>query len=192
MGSSHDVTRVLMWVNLAGELRPRRLGEIQQKRLASRENLKAVSNVLQHVALDLDSIFSSDVLQPIRPSCEERLIHRVGDHRLAYVRNKETGDCRWDHPRKDPDLLRLVLSPDEGGPLFCGYQFLSSKGGAVILNRDESCPACNLDLLEYVLPSNSRRHKLHNHHQRLLHSSSLMHRSSHAGTACPGKIRTKA
>ena len=126
------------------------MGEIQQKRLASRENLKAVSNVLQHVALDLDSIFASDVLQPIRPSCEERHIHRVGQERLAYVKNKETGECRWDHPRADPKLLRLVLAPDEVGPLFCGYQFLSSRGGAVILNRDESCPACNQVILQWM------------------------------------------
>ena len=50
-----------------------------------------------------------------------------------------TGEARWVIVDRDSGL-RIILSPDEGGPLYAAYQFLALRGLAIGLNRDELQP----------------------------------------------------
>ena len=43
--------------------------------------------------------------------------------------NTETGAAQWDTVLpEDCQELRLVLAPDEGGPLWAGFQWLAKQG----------------------------------------------------------------
>ena len=43
--------------------------------------------------------------------------------------------AEWQKP--DPDIWRLVLQADQGGPLFSAFQFLSNAGYPIAFLRDE-------------------------------------------------------
>ena len=118
-------------------LRPRVIKEIHQQRLASRDHLRAVANILQHVGLDLDQMYPTTSFMPRDPSTEKRTIHRVGEKHLAFITDTSTNEHRWDTHIQATTHTRLVLSPDEGGPLFCGYVHLANSGAAVHFVRDE-------------------------------------------------------
>ena len=117
--------------------RPRALNEIQQERVDAKENMKAVMHVLQHVNIDFDDIFPQDLLQPVDRVAETRHHHVIEGVDMAFVVNAVSGESRFDVPFHNTHT-RLVLAPDEGGPLFAAFQYLASKGAAVGLNRDES------------------------------------------------------
>ena len=64
----------------------------------------------------------------------------VEETTLAWISNLETGEQRWDSPMTPASShVRLSLCPDEGGPLFCGYQYLAEHRAAIALHRDEWC-----------------------------------------------------
>ena len=123
--------------------RPKALSSIREQRLASKQELKAVRHVLQVAGIELDDIFPARPLRPVDPAKEQRLFHTLDGKRMAYIASKEDNTARWDTigPSKH---LRLVLSPDEGGPLFCGFQWLAYHNGCVALNRDPLFLVCNL------------------------------------------------
>ena len=54
-----------------------------------------------------------------------------------YIHNSRNGHAEWCDFRENPDMLRLVMNPDEGGPLFAAFQFLAQNGFPVSLRRDE-------------------------------------------------------
>ena len=117
--------------------RPRILKGVHQQRLSSRDHLRAVGNILQHVGLDLDMCFGQTLLQPVNPIHERRELHVVGGKHLAFVTNTSTGQARWDTLMDSDSHTRLILCPDEGSALFCGYIYLAVQGAAVGFNRDE-------------------------------------------------------
>ena len=113
--------------------RPRVIGKIKQRKLAAREHLRAVLNVLSQ--LDVDLAVPQNVLKPIDVANEDRS-HHDG---IPFVWNKTTGVSRWDAPcqYEKSGHLRLVLSADEGSPLFAAVMFLHSKHVSMRLVRDE-------------------------------------------------------
>ena len=120
-------------------LRPKALSSLRDDRLAAKQELKACSNVLSHIGIGLEEVFPSCRCAPIDPDNEERRLHSVGDGLLAFVANKATGVARWDTVLEGPnsDTLRLILCPDQGGPLYAAYQFLAHNGANVGFIRDE-------------------------------------------------------
>ena len=60
----------------------------------------------------------------------------------AFIFNYESGLAEWvctpDFDGKTKTGVRVTLHPDEGGPLFCAWQFLSSLGLPVGFCRDET------------------------------------------------------
>ncbi|CAE7235164.1 hypothetical protein AK812_SmicGene46674 [Symbiodinium microadriaticum] len=121
------------------EPRPKALSSLRDDRLAAKQELKACSNVLSHIGIGLEEVFPSCRCAPIDPDNEERRLHSVGDGLLAFVANKATGVARWDTVLEGPnsDTLRLILCPDQGGPLYAAYQFLAHNGANVGFIRDE-------------------------------------------------------
>ena len=117
--------------------RPKALGALREQRLAAKQELKAVRNILEHANFDLDTIFSATPLRAIDPAHEPRAEHRLGSDVLAFHVNTTTGECTWAAVMPGEDTtVRLVLAPDEGGPLFACYQYLALQGAKVTLNRD--------------------------------------------------------
>ena len=117
--------------------RPKALGALREQRLAAKQELKAVRNILDHANFDLDTIFSATPLRAIDPAHETRAEHRLGSDVLAFHVNTTTGECTWAAVMPGEDTtVRLVLAPDEGGPLFACYQYLALQGAKVTLNRD--------------------------------------------------------
>ena len=94
--------------------------------------------MLALAGLDLASIFPEDPYLPLNPRCESRHRCIVDNKSLAFIVNNETGACRWDVPCKATSChVRLSLCPDEGGPLFAGYQYLAHHNASIALHRDE-------------------------------------------------------
>ena len=92
-------------------------------------------HALEVAGVDLDHIFPEQPLLPLDPSREERKIHHTNGQSFAYIVNADNETVRWDTLTPSRHL-RLILSPDEGGPLFCGFQYLASRNGCVGFNRD--------------------------------------------------------
>ena len=100
--------------------------------------MKAIANVTSHAGLDLSNIFPECPLLPLQPERETRTITTVDSKCMAYITSKETGESRWDSPGPHPaGHVRLVLCPDEGGPLWSAYQFLAHNHAAIGFRRDE-------------------------------------------------------
>ena len=116
-------------------MRPKCLSKLKQKRLVAREHLRCVGHILHQLHLD---IMVPDVpLRAIQPDAEER---RVDADREPYRWNRQDGSATWDRPQPntcDSSRPRLIVSPDEGSPLFSAYQYLLSKDALVHLSRDE-------------------------------------------------------
>ncbi|CAE7236720.1 unnamed protein product [Symbiodinium sp. CCMP2592] len=74
---------------------PKALGAIREQRLAAKQELKAVRNILEHANFDLDSIFPETPLRPTVPASEIRGQHRVGSEVLAFNVNTSTGESTW-------------------------------------------------------------------------------------------------
>ena len=117
--------------------RPKALNKIKQERLASRQELKAVVNVLSHVGLDMDAFYPKQPLLP-RGSNEARHVHQIGSENCCFVYDKHSGDSRWDVPmHAASEDVRLVLCADQGSPLYSCFQYLAFAGLNVWLIRDE-------------------------------------------------------
>ena len=126
-----------MYENSSLTSRPRILKGVHQQRISSRDHLRAVSNILQHVGLDLDMCFAKTALQPVNPVHERRELHVIRGQHLAFVTNTSTGLSRWDTIMDTDSHTRLILCPDEGSALYCGYIYLAAQGAAIGFNRDE-------------------------------------------------------
>ena len=88
--------------------------------------------------MNLDFAVPEHPLRPLEPGMEVRAWH---DGR-PFLYRTDTGTATWDGPDLQgdgsSDHLRIVLQPDEGGPLYSAYQFLLSKHVAVHFLRDEA------------------------------------------------------
>ncbi|CAE7370976.1 unnamed protein product [Symbiodinium necroappetens] len=129
--------------------RPKALGALREQRLAAKQELKAVRNILEHANFDLDSIFPETPLRPTAHADEIRCEHRVGSEVLAFHVSTTTGESTWAAVMPEADkAVRLVLAPDEGGPLYACYQFMALQNAKVTLNRDALllvyCRMCEL------------------------------------------------
>ena len=119
------------------QLRPKALGALKEQRLAAKQELKAVRNILEHANFDLDTIFPENPLRAVDPAQEIRTVHRLGSDVLAFHVNTSTGEATWAAVMPGADkAARLVLAPDEGGPLYASYQYLALQGAKITLNRD--------------------------------------------------------
>ena len=86
------------------------LKDIKQKRLAAREELKAVLHTLSLAGMELHK--PDHVLRPVDTSSGEL---RLLKGNKPFLWNPSTGNGQWDYVW-DCSALRLVVSPDEGGP----------------------------------------------------------------------------
>ncbi|CAE7582444.1 unnamed protein product, partial [Symbiodinium sp. CCMP2456] len=113
---------------------PKTIGKLRQQKLAAREHLKAVLHVVSLLELHLQP--PTPLLRPVNPQQLERREYYDG---RAYITDERTGAAIWnDIPvEQAPSLVRLVLCPDEGSPLYSGYQFLAQRGLPLALLRDE-------------------------------------------------------
>ena len=119
--------------------RPKALTALREERMAAKQELKAISNVLSYAGVALDSIFPENALRPPVPGQEQRHCVKVGNEHWAFIVNPSNMEWRWDTPAtSETKHVRLVLCPDEGGPLYSGFQFLCHNDAAVALHRDES------------------------------------------------------
>ena len=107
------------------------LKDIKQKRLAAREELKAVLHTLSLAGMELHK--PDHVLRPVDTSSGEL---RLLKGNKPFLWNPSTGNGQWDYVW-DCSALRLVVSPDEGGPLWSAFLWLSSRGHKVHFVRDE-------------------------------------------------------
>ncbi|CAE7241511.1 unnamed protein product [Symbiodinium microadriaticum] len=99
----------------------------------------AVSNALDHIGLSLDNLFPSCPCAPVDADSEVRRQHTLNDEVLSFVVKRDTGASRWDTVVEGQgcNSLRLILCPDQGGPLYSAYQFLAHHGANVGFIRDE-------------------------------------------------------
>ncbi|CAE7707516.1 unnamed protein product [Symbiodinium sp. CCMP2592] len=104
---------------------PKVLGLIRQRRLAAREEVQAVMHILSLAGLDFR--LSERQLRP--PDLRNGEI-RLTDASLGpMLWHTESGAAQWDAVLpEDLQELRLVLAPDEGGPLWAGFQWLAKRG----------------------------------------------------------------
>ena len=162
------------------------LSKMKQERLASREELKAVAHIAEQVGFSLDHLMPAIPYRAQIPGEECRLKTEQGGKTRHYLWNTKTGQASWDSPGLAMNNhLRLCLSADEGGPLQAAAQYLSSKGAAVLLRRDDLVPARNrcavFCIFRRVTPmtliSLNPRHKLSNHFNRVMHCTPMIHRT---------------
>ncbi|CAE7775215.1 unnamed protein product [Symbiodinium sp. CCMP2456] len=140
-----------------GELRkklPKALNAIKQDRLSSRQELKALINILSHVGVSLDLCWPRQPLIPADPEKEERFLHKLT---LAFLFDRQTGISKWDTPMST-DHVRLVICPDQGGPMFCCYQYLAHLGASVALTRDELLLVCTVNVRVQAWPNHDNVH----------------------------------
>ena len=146
-----------------------------------------MANALDHIGLSLDDIFPSCPCVSVDGDNEERQQHALNDKCLSYVINKESGKCRWDTIMDGRDHLRLVLCPDQGGPLYAAYQFLAGANASIGFVRDELPLRCKVNILfhfavlptvysSFVLGCADLSHKLHAHCGRTTSCSQLVKR----------------
>eukprot|EP00439_Symbiodinium_sp_Y106_P057581 s13_g8.t1 len=113
--------------------RPKVLKKIRQQRLSSREHLRCLCHLLS--ILDVEVTEPSQPLRPADLSANEKRFFYQGQ---AYLWSADTGSSVWDSVQPAAQReLRLILQPDEGGPMFCAVQWMQSKNFRVLLLRDE-------------------------------------------------------
>ena len=125
--------------------RPKALKAIKEERGSAKQEMKAVVNVASYAGLDLCRIFPSSPLLPLNPEREERLTTLLENCPHAYVTDKTSGESRWDCPMQQAGCeshVRLILCPDEGGPLWSAYQYMAHNHAAVGFRRDELLLDC--------------------------------------------------
>ena len=128
-------------------VRPKALNAIKEDRLAARQELKAICNILDYAGAKLDAVFPEYPFLPLNPATEMRSSCNINGETWSFITNKTTQQSRWDVPLEtNTQHLRLVLSPDEGSPLYSAWQFVCHHWGAVGFNRDESCLSYNICL----------------------------------------------
>ncbi|CAE7403164.1 hemA [Symbiodinium sp. CCMP2592] len=120
---------------------PRTIGRLKQDRLASREHMRAVLHSLELLDLELAPLpFSLRAADPEKHETREMYGSR------AFIFNHESGLAEWvctpDLDDETKSGVRVTLHPDEGGPLFCAWQFLSALGLPVGFSRDETQLVC--------------------------------------------------
>ena len=120
-------------------LRPKALNSIKEERLAAKQEMKAISNILDYAGVKLEEIFPAEPLTPVDARNEVRTSCKIDGQTWSFIINTDSNEARWDTPTtSNIGHTRLVLCPDEGSPLFSAWQFLSHHSAAVGFNRDES------------------------------------------------------
>ncbi|CAE7260079.1 unnamed protein product [Symbiodinium sp. CCMP2592] len=115
---------------------PKALGALKEEKLAAKQELKALGNILGHVGFSLDQIWGSCPLAPVNGDGEMRILHTVDNMSIAFVIDS-SGACRWDSLADDSEHVRLVMGADQGSPLYSCYQYLAGHGASITLIRDE-------------------------------------------------------
>ncbi|CAE7608505.1 unnamed protein product [Symbiodinium microadriaticum] len=97
--------------------RPKALGALKEEKLAAKQELRALSNILSHVGQNLDQIWGPCPLAPVNGDTEDKTAARRRQH---------------EHCLRDRQLRKL-----QGGPLYSCYQYLAHHGASISLIRDE-------------------------------------------------------
>lgn len=121
--------------------RPKVLGLIKQRRLAAREEVQAVMHTLSLAGLELRK--PERILRPPDLKSGET---RLTDASLGpMLWHTESGAAQWDVVLpEDLQELRVVLAPDEGGPLWSGFQWLAKQGYRIGFLPDLLSPVSRL------------------------------------------------
>ncbi|CAE7513660.1 unnamed protein product, partial [Symbiodinium natans] len=114
---------------------PKTLAKIRQQRIASKEQLRALMHVLSlcDVTLRMPEIS----LDAVNPAENERRDKYKG---RPFITNLSTGQSRWISAMDGDDYNRLVLSPDEGGPLYTAWRFVRMHCLTQWAMRARKCP----------------------------------------------------
>ena len=113
------------------------LSRIKQKRLSAREELKAVLHTLSLAGLELCCE------RPLRPRDTSQQETREWQGGRPFLCHPTSGEAEWDVLQAlEKKKLRVVLSPDEGGPLWAAFMWLNTKGCKVNFIRDELQLCC--------------------------------------------------
>ena len=98
-------------------------------------------HILEQLGTSLDEC---KPLTPLRSigNHEERHEHYTGD---SFIWHTSTGESEWEMVGQ-PTHKRLIISADEGSPLYAGYRYLLTHGVAINVIRD------NLYLVIYPSP----------------------------------------
>ena len=115
--------------------RPRTSSRIRQERLASKEHLRAVFHVLE--LLELPLFQPNEQYKAADPS---NGVLRWTHEQKAFTFDAKTGEAQWVGFKDDSPNTRVILNPDEGGPLYSGYQYLAQAHFPISLRRDELLP----------------------------------------------------
>ena len=111
---------------------PRALSKIKQDRLASREHLRAVMH-----SLELLEIRFALPERPLAAADPKNGLRRFVHLGKAYLAKEGSASSQWVCFDDASSVTRIVLHPDEGGPLYAGFQFLAQKGAPIVFRRDE-------------------------------------------------------
>ena len=115
----------------AQQQRPKALGKIRQKRLAAREHLKAIGNILSQMGVDFS--VPRGPLTPINCMSQKRAMYE----NRAFKYDIASGSAQWDVMDQQDGLLRVVIQADEGSPMHSAVQYLMSKQCLIHFIRDE-------------------------------------------------------
>ncbi|CAE7822907.1 unnamed protein product [Symbiodinium sp. CCMP2456] len=111
---------------------PRILSRIKQKRLSAREELKAVLHTLSLAGLEMCCE------RPLRPRNTTQQETRECQGGRPFLCHPTSGEAEWDVLQpSEKKKLGVILSPDEGGPLWSAFMWLNTKGCKVNFIRDE-------------------------------------------------------
>ena len=108
------------------------MARIRQQRIASREQLRAVLHVLSLCEIAVQEPQST--LDAVNPLENERRDCYDG---RPFITNLSTGQLHWADVSAEDDYNRIILSPDEGGPLYTAWQFCAMRNLPIGFNRDE-------------------------------------------------------
>ena len=176
------------------------MGRIREERLAAKEQMRALNNILQQMSTDIDEFKADRILEPVNPLTQKRLWYPDQQgYTRPFIVDMETGEAHWDHACDSPaSHNRLSICPDEGSPLFTVFQYLSGAGFSVHLNRDSLQLASRYSLsiiVNWLLETRTKqtypepcwplRHKIHAHFGRLMSCNKTIQRILAFGSAVP-------
>ena len=95
-----------------------------------------------------------------------------------FIADTRTGIARWVSVSEEDKYKRIILSPDEGGPLYTAWQFCAKNQLPIGFCRDELQLARSLSIQSQMSSCSFEqvRHKIHAHFGRVMSSSKAVRR----------------
>ena len=133
------------------------MSRIRQERLSSKEHMRAVLHSLELLDIELTPCTAYKAADPAKAT------HRAYHNKRPYIYQEEDGNGQWVDLQDTGDQVRIVLNPDEGGPLFSSFQFMAAKSAPIAFRRDELSLVCIDTQTSVKLPRSACAVLLANH-----------------------------